>query len=244
MPKIEELGVWGSAVTPNPRTVYQRLAQVSAEVGVKATGKTAQGTPTLSIADVEDALRPLLAKHGLVTGYHWNAPPLIVGTEGKLTLWQADLTVWVATVDGAGDRLEDRVFDIGSSPSAAVSFALKRYYRALFHLADAEDETRSAPIQSRRVPQARVPVASRKVVSDERVADDGTPLEVAPPPITSSKGQALNRLMNLAAAKGITAPQLRTLSKAMFGKESSNDLTAEELTTLANEVDAKIEEQP
>jgi hypothetical protein len=129
------------------RNLYQRLAAIAGEVApIKATGKTAQGQPALSIVDVEDALRSLFIKHGIVSGYHWNSLPIPIertGRSGNYTEWQADLTLWLMNPDDPKDTREDRVCDIGSSPSAAVSFALKRYWRALFHLADESDESPS-----------------------------------------------------------------------------------------------------
>ena len=125
------------------RNLYQRLASVTAGVKVRATGRTAQGQRTISIKDAEDALGDLMAEHGVVSGYHWNARPEVVGQEGKVSTWLADITVWMVNADDREDRLEDHLYDVGSSPSAAVSFALKRYYRAVFHLADESDENRS-----------------------------------------------------------------------------------------------------
>lgn len=130
--------------------LHQRILAVAAEIGqIKATGKTAQGAPTLSIEDVEDALRELLSKHGVDVDYSFRKTPRIVGQEGregKVTIWQVDLEVRCINVDDPGDHSVSRISDIGTSPSAAVSFALKRYYRARFHLADAEDEKRSVSL--------------------------------------------------------------------------------------------------
>jgi hypothetical protein len=65
-------------IGPNgTRNLYQRLAAIAGEVApIKATGKTAQGQTALSIVDVEDALRSLFIKHGIVSGYHWNSLPI------------------------------------------------------------------------------------------------------------------------------------------------------------------------
>lgn len=131
-----------AVATPN---LYQRLNKVAAEVAVRATGKTAQGQRTMSISDVEEALSDLLSSHGVVTGYSFNSKPEIVSQVGNSSLWLADLTVWMVNADDPEDKRTDIAFDVGTSPSAAVSFALKRFYRALFHLADEEDEKRSTP---------------------------------------------------------------------------------------------------
>jgi ribosomal protein S27AE len=126
-----------------PRNLYQRLTAITAEVQVKATGRTAQGRSTISIADTEDAIGDLMAEHGVVAGFRWNAKPEVVGQEGKVSIWMADITAWMVNADDPRDQREEPLFDVGTSPSAAVSFALKRYYRALFHLATEEDESRS-----------------------------------------------------------------------------------------------------
>jgi hypothetical protein len=217
------------AAMPN---LYQRLARIAADVGrIKATGKTQQNQPTLSIVDVEDALRERIAAHGVVTGYHWNTPPTIVGEikgeKGTVTLWQADLTVWFVNADSPADMREDRVFDIGTSPSAAVSFALKRLYRALFHLADTEDETRSARVQ----PPVRKPTeapAPKPPVS--AIDGDGTK--------PSNERASLARRINEAAKTiGWDNTTLRGHALKQFGKHSPDQLTDEELQTLLDEVE-------
>ena len=131
------------SATTAPKNLYQKLAAIADEVSVKATGRTAQGQQTISIKDTEDAIGELTAKHGVVTGYRWNARPEVVAQEGRLSIWLCDITAWLVNADDPSDIREAQLFDVGSSPSAAVSFALKRYYRALFHLAAEEDETRA-----------------------------------------------------------------------------------------------------
>ena len=137
--------------TAAARNLYQRLADVGREVAIKVTGKTAQGTATMSITDVERGLGDLLSEHGVVTGYGFNEPPVYLA-DTKPALWQADITIWLSNADDPADCRQDRAIDVGTSPSAAVSFALKRYYRALFHLADEGDEKRE--VGQRREPAA------------------------------------------------------------------------------------------
>ena len=123
--------------TNGTRNLYQKLAAIAGEVGtVKATGKTQYGDPAISIADVEDALRSLFAKHGVVSFYDWNEAPITID-KGLL---QVDLKLSLINADDPTNWREFRLIDWGSTPSAAVSFALKRFFRALFHLADASDE--------------------------------------------------------------------------------------------------------
>lgn len=145
------------------KNLYQRLAAITAEVAVKATGKTAFGpTATISITDAERALGDLTAKHGVVTGYRWNAKP-----EQQGSLWLADLTVWMVNADDPDDEREETVYDVGNSPSAAVSYAIKRYYRALFHLADEQDEQRT--VSGSHPPPA--PAAARTTVTRMSTAE-------------------------------------------------------------------------
>lgn len=125
------------------KNLHQRIAAITAAVQVKATGKTAHGQQTISITDVEDALGELTAMHGVVTDYRWNEAPTVIGNEGKMSLWLAHITASLVNADTPTDHIEAELYDVGTSPSAAVSFALKRYYRALFHLATEEDENRS-----------------------------------------------------------------------------------------------------
>lgn len=152
--------------TPN---LYQRLASIAGEVkGIKATGRTAQNMgnqSTLSISDIEDALRPLMAKHGVVVRHSWNAEPKVVEqSERGFKVYQVDLTIRAINADDPADAVEDRVIDFASSPSGGVSFALKRYYRALFHLADDEEspqagvaERPSSALRGGSAPAPRAP---------------------------------------------------------------------------------------
>ena len=160
----EKVGVDLATATRSTRNLFQRLNAVQGEVDhIKATGKTAYNQKALSIEDVEDALGDLFAKHGVVTGYHFNSKPEVAGNEGRSTLWLVDLTIWLRNADAPTDLQEDALFDVGTSPSAAVSFALKRYYKAMFHLADEEDETRSMGVSRAVAPagNGEAPAAPR-----------------------------------------------------------------------------------
>jgi hypothetical protein len=168
--------VTANAAVP-PANLYQRIAAIAGAVSVRATGRTAQGQRTISIADAEDALGDLMAEHGVVSGFRWNARPEVVGQEGKVSTWLADITVWLVNADAPDDRLEQPLYDVGSSPSAAVSFALKRFYRALFHLASEEDENRSvagaarAQAQPRATAQQQPAVTTKPAVTTEQRAE-------------------------------------------------------------------------
>ena len=144
------------------RNLYQRLRDISGDVQpVPATGKTAQGQRTISIVDVENSLRFLFVRHSVVAGFRWNEPPKVVEVyvtkEGKERpqLWQGDVTVFLLNPDAPTEILEMRVIEHGSSPSAIVSFALKRVYRSLFHLADETDEGHPVSRSVARTSQAR-----------------------------------------------------------------------------------------
>lgn len=150
-----------STVPADPLTVEQRLGEIQKAVDhIKATGKTAQGRPTLSITDIEDALGDLFAVHGVLTPYTYTVDPIIHWPESKMPLWQVDITLRMISADSKNDYIECRLIDVGGSPSAAVSFALKRFYRALFHLSDEQDERRevmrSAPAPAPEATRAKV----------------------------------------------------------------------------------------
>lgn len=144
------------------KNLYQRIAAITAAVQVKATGKTAHGQQTISITDVEGALGELTAMHGVVTDYRWNEAPTVIGNEGKMSLWLAHITARVVNADNHDDRIEAELFDVGTSPSAAVSFALKRYYRAMYHLATEEDEKRSVSGSQPQAQQRSTTTATAK----------------------------------------------------------------------------------
>lgn len=232
-------------MTDTTRNLYQRLAAITGAVGsIRATGRTAQQQPTISIADVEDALRGLLAEHGVVTGYRWNTLPTIVHAGEKVTTWQADLTVWLVNADKPDDAREDRITDIGTSPSAAVSFALKRYYRALFHLADESDEgadvRASSAARTGRREEARS-VGAARVKSEAPVGPAPTEPSSGPAAPASdriARTQALTRLTIAVDGSGLDKLALREKAQAMFGKSKVDEMTADELDGLAAEVEA------
>ena len=62
------------------------------------------------------------------------------------------------------------------------------------------------------------------------------------PAMETDKGKALSILLDMAASFGLSSKDLRARAKTQFGKESSNDLTAEELTQLAATIEADFKE--
>jgi hypothetical protein len=131
------------------RNLYERLQAITDEIAVKATGKNPfDRSPAISIEDVETPLRALLVKHGVHIRFSKGAVELV---EAKT--WRASVEAVVRDV-ASGDAFSDSWQDTGGNPAAAYSFARKSYLKALFHIAEAEDET-SAPPQT-NVPPARV----------------------------------------------------------------------------------------
>lgn len=143
----------------NAPTLRERIAAITGEVKVDATGKTERGQRTISIGDVDAALGPLMAKHGVVSDYEFIDEPVVAyemptRNEGTLRMWKVHIRGIVARADcrneiaEAADKESDppiarELWDIGSSPSGAVSFALKRWLRALFKLAEDDDQVDS-----------------------------------------------------------------------------------------------------
>lgn len=259
-------------MTANGKNLYQRLSAIAEEVGaIKATGKTAQGAVTISISDVEEALGERMVKHGVVTGYRWNDAPVMreittagkinqrtgeIGPEGKMVLWQADLTIWLANADKPDEKIEDRVCDIGSNPSAAVSFALKRYYRALFHLADEDDTIVS---RERKTALSEAPGNGEGAAGSARPAQStrqamGAPSSSPPrnavatlTPGIPSRDAMLMQVSILAKAKyGETwRADVQKLAKFLIAREFNlvADLSVEELEVLVGELEQVAEVQ-
>jgi len=136
--------------------VYQRLAVVQEAVSVKVTGANERGTKAISIKDTERALRDLLASHGVITRWHRiNLESYEQKTsKGTMSMWRLHCRVSVINADDPEDKFEDEWEDVGTNPSAAASFTRKSYYKALLHIADADDDkVKEEPVS--RVPAAR-----------------------------------------------------------------------------------------
>ncbi len=128
-------------------TLHQRLAAIELEIGrIKPTGQNEYKKPALSIGDVEDALRPLFAKHHVLTFWQRKALEKIGDR-----LWRAELICRLVNTDDPDDRLIGEWEDVGSNPSAAYSFVRKGFYKALFHLADDDED---APREAAASPPA------------------------------------------------------------------------------------------
>jgi hypothetical protein len=167
-------------VPPGSRpTLLQRLREIQREVQVEITGTFSIGQntrrPALSIGDVDKALGPKFAEHGVVSDYTFSGQPILVeSSQGKL--WMVSLLITLRNVDDEKDTIQATVYDIGSNISAAVSFALKRYYRALFKLVEDDDQTPEvtrvvtpAGIVEKSEPAPSIPVASSWTTDQERL---------------------------------------------------------------------------
>lgn len=122
------------------RNLHQRIQAVQGEIGrVPATGKNQFKSPAVSIEDVENELRPHLARYGIITRWTFEENGLQALSDGKL--WMVRLLIEVVNADDPTDSWTDRWYDIGTTPLAATSFAVKGYYKRLFHIASAEDES-------------------------------------------------------------------------------------------------------
>lgn len=121
--------------------IMRALAKVG---GVATTGKNRFKRPALSIEDVDLLLERLMGRYGVVSDFEWvmdgTYPKMVQlqtrDEDGAYERWEVAI-VSIIRDDRAPDvREEERrlLFDVGSNPSAAVSFALKRHKRELYHL--------------------------------------------------------------------------------------------------------------
>lgn len=171
------------ASVPNPeRNLYQRLLAITAEVGrVAATSKTAStagGKKAIGIEDVEEALGPLMAAHGVFTEWREGGPPeriVLPAKEGTYDVWRVHMRVRLVNADNPELCTEwADWWDIGSNPTAGSSFARKKAYKAYFHLAAAEDEGKPAVRDSDGGSAAR----PRKVLIEPGCPDCGDTLAI------------------------------------------------------------------
>lgn len=174
-------------------TLAERILAITAEMPpIKATGKSPfSKEPALSIEDVEDAVRPLLVKHGVLIRF---------STRNLLRAdkeWVAEVTAHVATgidiPDPASPNwlmagFNDDWADSGSTPAAAYSFARKSYLKQLFHIAGEDDAAQNGHTDAAAAPQTRPATRGAdarptiKVVSREATGrvcpEDGGDLEL------------------------------------------------------------------
>lgn len=192
-------------------TLRQRIAAITGEIKIAATGKTERGQRTISIGDVDAALGPLMAKHGVISHYRFLSEPTVAyelptRNEGTLRMWKVHIEGVISSVVHDGDHPEhisSELWDIGSSPSGAVSFALKRWLRALFKLAE-DDDARDLADQERA--RAAAPAPPRQTQ--------------AKPPMTLAQQIAM-------VCRNARIDRSH-LIKALTGQEHGRDLTREQ----------------
>ncbi len=134
-----------------------------ARLGVSVTGSNRFRRPALSIEDVDVLLERLMGRYGVISDYEvvtsegW--PRLVElktrEEEGVYERWELQVISVIRDTRPSGEREEERrtLFDVGSNPSAAISFALKRHKRELYHLGAVKegvsDEGRERPGRGR-----------------------------------------------------------------------------------------------
>jgi hypothetical protein len=143
-------------------TLGERLSWITGQVApIEATGHNRFSKAALSIEDVEDALRPLFAEAGVVA--LWSCTGFETAPD-KEAAWLCKFHVVIYASNNPLDKIEADWFDVGSSPMSAQSFAVKGFYRRLFHLASADDESVKASA-ARRTAQVREPVRDAPAAS-------------------------------------------------------------------------------
>lgn len=157
--------------------LYQRIAAIAGKADVKMTGNTGEAMgnrSTVSIADVDRALGPLMDDFGVVSDYEFiDEPKLFEDVSEKtysngqtsrkvIKTWRVHIWGYLINVDNpprrdeetgkllGGDYIRRELWDDGTNISGAVSFALKRWHRETFHLA--EDDT-SGQVRERQAEQ-------------------------------------------------------------------------------------------
>ncbi len=151
-------------------TLGERLSWITETVApIDPTGTNQFSKPAMSIEDIENAIRPLLARAGVVT--RWSLVSDEHFKDGNQTLWKTLLHVTVYRDDDPSDCIDADWADVGTSPTAAHSFTVKGYYRRLFHLADATDElitTAGPPAKAKTVQQAVKQIAATYGLPDQQ----------------------------------------------------------------------------
>ena len=125
------------------RTLHERVLAIATEVGkIHATGENQQKKAAVSVYDVENAIRELFAKEGILT--RWSFVSMERYKEpikaGIMTMFSLTLRVKFVNALDPSDQFEDEWTDVGNSPAGAASFVRKGYYKALFHLAAEGDD--------------------------------------------------------------------------------------------------------
>ena len=166
------------------KTLHEKLSEITAEVGrMKATSTNQYGKVAIGIADVEDELREQFSSRKILT--FWDTLKIEqLNPENKL--FGVTLKVTLVNAEDPSDKNEGTSIDIGTNPMAAASFAVKGYYKRLFHLGDDErnDDQRAS---------TAVVVPGRKVAAS-------VPITPKPAPLT--KTEAAQKMGPLAYMEG------------------------------------------
>lgn len=163
------------------RTLHRRMCAITAALtgGVAATSKNQYKAPAVGIDDVEEALGPLLAEHGVVTEWGMGSKP-----ERSDDGWMVHLRMRLVNADDKADATEwADWWETGSNVSAACSFGRKGAMKAPFHLAAKEDEERPAANQQQALRAAQGGAAvdgqrPRKVLIEPGCPDCGGSLAI------------------------------------------------------------------
>jgi hypothetical protein len=171
----EDAGAGPTVATP--AGLYEKLALITAQAHVEATGKTQQNKTVFSIGDVEKEIGRLCAEARIVT--RWSSVALDsyeqATSNGTMRMWVSRLRVKV-TDAVSGEAFEDEWADIGTNPMAAASFVRKGYYKALFHLAEEGDEGGRTDTTQRR---QRASAPSPRSDAPHGAPDTQTPTRVS-----------------------------------------------------------------
>jgi hypothetical protein len=127
------------------RTLLDRLAEAAQAIDkVKKTGHAAAnqgGGLAYSIEDLEGTVGGALADAGVVCGYTFNDLRVIEerGESGANKLWLADLN-YELRAPGDDMVVSHRLMDVGTSPSSAVGYCIKRWQRSFGHVTSDGDQ--------------------------------------------------------------------------------------------------------
>lgn len=221
-------------------SLHERLVRVAAEIQVKREGKNAQGRATFSIEDIEKGIDELFVNHGILSDYSFNEPPTLYeqfGVSFRAAMWGVNIHHRIYNAENPSDRIEADLFDVGSSPSAAVSYALKRYFKAMFHVAEVADEARNAgagmpenePKQPKPLTNPKVQVVNKdgeinaSSESSEATGGDAPATEqvpqgsAIPAPPSTGEGPSVEELVALAATLPAEAHWNEKKVRAMLG---------------------------
>jgi hypothetical protein len=144
LPDLDEQDLEAFDPDWNLQERHAAIMRSLAKLGVSVSGQNRFKRPALSIEDVDLILERLMGRYGVVSDYEVVVDdrfPRVVELktreeEGVYERWEVAVTSIVRDTRPENRReVELRtLWDVGSNPSAAISFALKRHKRELYHL--------------------------------------------------------------------------------------------------------------